>query len=80
MTDQALPTTESVASVAAVTASATQKAGTYAYYALLLLVVANFFNYVDRQIVSILASAIAKDLKLDDAQLGFILGTAFAVL
>jgi MFS family permease len=80
MTDQALPSTEGVASAAAAVPSAGEKAGTYAYYALLLLVVANFFNYVDRQIVSILASAIAKDLGLDDAQLGFILGTAFAVL
>jgi MFS family permease len=40
---------------------------------------ANLFNYLDRQIVSILAQSIKADLKLDDADLGFILGTAFAV-
>lgn len=40
---------------------------------------ANALNYVDRQIVSILAQSIKADLNLDDADLGFILGTAFAV-
>jgi MFS family permease len=52
----------------------------YACYALGLLTVANFFNYVDRQIVAIVAQAIKHDLHLTDAQLGFLLGTAFAVL
>jgi MFS family permease len=34
---------------------------------------------LDRSIVSILAQSIKADLKLDDADLGFLLGTAFAV-
>ena len=51
----------------------------YAYYALLLLTLANFINLVDRQILSILGQSIKSDLHLDDAQLGFLLGTAFAV-
>jgi MFS family permease len=50
-----------------------------AWYALALLAAANVLNYLDRQIVSILAQSIKTDLKLDDAQLGFLLGTAFAV-
>lgn len=50
-----------------------------AYYALALLASANLLNYLDRFIVSILAEAIKADLKLDDAQLGFLLGTAFAI-
>lgn len=50
-----------------------------AYYALGLLASANLLNYLDRSIVSILAEAIKADLKLDDAQLGFLMGTAFAV-
>jgi MFS family permease len=50
-----------------------------AWYALGLLTAANALNYIDRQIVSILAQSIKADLKLDDADLGFILGTAFAV-
>lgn len=50
-----------------------------AWYALFILTAANALNYVDRQIVSILAQSIKADLRLDDADLGFILGTAFAV-
>ncbi len=50
-----------------------------AWFALVLMATANLFNYLDRQIVSILAQSIKADLKLDDADLGFILGTAFAV-
>ncbi len=50
-----------------------------AYYALVVLALANLLNYLDRQIVSILAQSIKEDLKLDDADLGFLLGTAFAV-
>ena len=49
------------------------------YYALGLLAAANFLNYLDRSIFSILAEAIKTDLKLNDAQLGFLLGTAFAI-
>ncbi len=50
-----------------------------AYFALFVLVLANLFNMLDRSIVSILAQSIKTDLKLDDADLGFLLGTAFAV-
>ena len=57
-----------------------QRATPYAYYALFLLILANLFNYLDRQIVSILAPAIQAELHLTDAQLGFLLGTAFSVL
>ena len=53
--------------------------GWHAWFALLVLMLANLFNYVDRYILSILAQAIKADLRLDDAQLGFLLGTAFAV-
>ena len=57
----------------------TERARPYAYYALAVLTLANLVNYVDRQIPSILAQSIKADLHLDDAQLGFLLGTAFAV-
>lgn len=50
-----------------------------AYYALGVLILSNFLNYVDRQILSILAEAIKHDLGVDDAQIGFLLGTAFAI-
>ncbi len=51
----------------------------YAYYALLVLTLANTLNYLDRLILSILAEDIKRDLHLDDGQLGFLMGTAFAV-
>lgn len=51
----------------------------HAYFALALLTGANLLNQLDRQILSILAQSIKADLKLDDAQLGFLMGTAFAV-
>lgn len=52
----------------------------YSFYTLGVLAVVNFLNYADRSIFAILAEAIKADLKLDDAQLGFLFGTAFAVL
>ena len=36
-------------------------------------------NFLDRQIISILAQDIKADLGIDDAQIGFLYGTAFAV-
>ena len=56
-----------------------EKARPYAYLALAVLTASSFLNYLDRQIVSILAQSIKADLALSDAQLGFLLGTAFAV-
>ncbi len=51
----------------------------YARYALGVLVLVYIFNFLDRQILSILAEDIKADLGLDDAQIGFLYGTAFAV-
>jgi MFS family permease len=51
----------------------------YAWYALLVLVLVYVINFVDRQIISILAQDIKHDLHLQDAQIGFLYGTAFAV-
>ena len=53
--------------------------GAYARYALGLLVVVYVLNFLDRQILSILAERIKADLGLSDAQIGFLYGTAFAV-
>jgi MFS family permease len=55
------------------------RVGAYGWYALLLLVLVYAINFVDRQIISILAQDIKRDLRLDDAQIGFLYGTAFAV-
>jgi MFS family permease len=51
----------------------------YAWYALFVLVLVYIVNFIDRQIISILAQDIKRDLKVDDAQIGFLYGTAFAV-
>ena len=51
----------------------------YAWYALLVLMLVYVVNFIDRQIISILAQDIKRDLHLEDAQIGFLYGTAFAV-
>jgi MFS family permease len=51
----------------------------YGWYALFVLVLVYIINFVDRQIISILAQDIKSDLHLEDAQIGFLYGTAFAV-
>lgn len=51
---------------------------TYSWYVLGVLVVVYILNFIDRQIVSILAVDIQRDLGLNDSQLGFLGGAAFA--
>jgi MFS family permease len=58
---------------------AEQKAAPYAWYGLGVLVVVYILNFIDRQILSILANDIKADLNLTDGDLGFLYGTAFAV-
>jgi MFS family permease len=55
------------------------RVSTYGWYALFVLVLVYVINFVDRQIISILAQDIKADLHLQDAQIGFLYGTAFAV-
>ena len=51
----------------------------YRRYAIGLLFFVYVFNFIDRQIVTILAEPIKQDLGLADWQLGLMTGTAFAV-
>ncbi|RIV77574.1 spinster family MFS transporter [Pelagerythrobacter aerophilus] len=51
----------------------------YSWYALGVLVVVYVLNFIDRQILSILANDIKLDLGVEDDYLGFLYGTAFAV-
>ena len=51
----------------------------YSSYVLGVLVLVYVFNFIDRQILSILNEEIKRDLGLSDAQMGFLYGTAFAV-
>ena len=60
-------------------ATGTKTGGAYAHYVLGVLVIVYVFNFVDRNILSILAEDIKADLGVTDAQMGFLYGTVFAV-
>ena len=51
----------------------------YRKYVLGILLVVYVFNFIDRQILSILMEPIKQDLKLSDSQLGLLSGIAFAI-
>ncbi|GGC81600.1 hypothetical protein GCM10010994_44470 [Chelatococcus reniformis] len=51
----------------------------YAWYALAVLFLVYCLNFIDRQILSILAEHVKKDLGLTDQDLGFLYGTAFGI-
>ena len=51
----------------------------YARYVLFVLIIVYIFNFIDRQIISILAEEIKADLGIGDAEIGFLYGTAFAI-
>lgn len=55
------------------------KASSYSWYVLAVLVVVYILNFIDRQILSILAVDIKADLGLKDSDMGFLGGAAFAV-
>jgi len=57
----------------------TETVPAYSWYALGVLVLVYVLNFIDRQILSILANDIKADLGVDDAYIGFLYGTAFAV-
>ena len=52
----------------------------YRYVVLAMLILAYTFNFLDRQILGILAGSIKADLNLTDTQLGLMGGVAFAAL
>ena len=55
------------------------KSPRYRQYVLGMLVVVYAFNFLDRQIVTILAEPIKNDLGLNDTQIGLMTGLAFAL-
>ncbi len=61
------------------TTTGTRPDGAYAKYVLTILFLVYVLNFVDRQILSILAKDVKRDLGLDDADIGFLFGTAFGV-
>jgi len=52
----------------------------YIRYAMWVILVVYIFNFLDRQIVNILAADIKSELKINDTQFGLLSGTAFAFL
>lgn len=55
------------------------RAGSGAPIVLLLLTLAYALNFLDRQIINILAESIKRDLRITDTQLGLLTGTAFGL-
>ena len=53
--------------------------GAYAHYVLFVLLLVYVFNFIDRNILSILSQEIQADLGVSDADMGFLYGTVFAV-
>jgi predicted MFS family arabinose efflux permease len=51
----------------------------YANYVLAILFIAYVFNFIDRQIISILLEPIKQDLGVSDSAMGFLTGPAFAI-
>jgi len=51
----------------------------YRLYVMVILVIVYTFNFIDRQIIGILAVPIKADLALSDTQLGLMGGLAFAL-
>src|SRR5690606_22187317 len=56
-----------------------QASPSYRYLVVTILMVVYTFNFLDRQILSILAEPIRRDLHLSDTQLGVLTGLAFAI-
>ncbi len=80
MTDSAASGQDPEASTAQpVPDDAPPSGGLYAHMVLALLVLVYVFNFIDRNILSILAEDIKADLGVTDSEMGFLYGTAFAV-
>jgi MFS family permease len=52
----------------------------YVWYAMGVVLLVAMFNVIDRTIISMLVPGIKADLGLDDEQMGFLMGPAFAVV
>ncbi|MBC7985458.1 MAG: MFS transporter [Sphingomonadaceae bacterium] len=59
--------------------NADERASPYAWYVLAVLILVYILNFIDRQVLSILAEDIKRDLGLTDGDMGFLYGTAFGV-
>lgn len=64
---------------AAIAHAKSRVGGPYSWYVLGVFVLVYIFNFIDRQILSILAEDIKTDLQIGDAEIGFLYGTVFGV-
>ena len=64
---------------ATTTQAAPQRSGMVAAYTLLLLLLANVFNYADRALLGIVVEPIRKELLLSDTEISIISGFAFSL-
>ena len=55
-----------------------QKLG-YAWYVVIVLMLANISSFIDRQILALLVGPIKRDLHLSDTQMGLLMGLSFAL-
>jgi predicted MFS family arabinose efflux permease len=51
----------------------------YSWYMLAVLVLVYVVNFIDRQLITILAPDLKRDLGISDSDFGFLYGTAFGV-
>jgi predicted MFS family arabinose efflux permease len=79
MTDQAQDNTDSKKSQPLPTLDNPYASTARRNYVLVVLTLVYTFNFIDRQLLSILQEAIKVDLSLSDAQLGLLTGFAFAM-
>lgn len=63
----------------AATANGRQEGGLYPAYVLTLLALLYTLNFLDRQVINILAESIKRDLGISDTELGLLTGTAFGI-
>ncbi len=79
MTEAIVPEPPVAAATASVTDALHPVSSAYRTYALTLLVIVYSLNFLDRQIVNILAESIKVELHLKDWQVGMLQGLAFAI-
>lgn len=57
----------------------TQPSTRYAWYVVLILMLANISSFIDRQILALLVAPIKRDLHLTDTQISLLMGFSFAI-
>ncbi|HET9161096.1 MAG TPA: MFS transporter, partial [Caulobacteraceae bacterium] len=62
-----------------VAAAEKKRVGPYAWFVLAFLCFIYIFNFLDRQLMSVLTSYIKEDLKLSDSEIGLMTGLLFAL-